>query len=381
MHSDPAAKQAFQSLVHSFKAANPDIPVTVNVVDHESFKVQIRTWLPSNPPDVVTWFAGNRAAFFVNNGLIEPIDDLWLDIGHQFSPATREVVRFHNRTYLLPMTYYQWGIFYRKDLFKKAGIASEPATWDDLLSAIRQLNAAHIQPFAIGTKDGWPAIAWFEFLNLRLNGYEFHRRLMAGDESFLDPRLSKVTAAWRELIQLGAFSPSAPAFTWQEAAASLWQGRAAMCLIGNFLSASIPPELAAQVGFFRFPTIDATIADAEVAPVDVLFIPAKARHKAAAKRFLRFAASPENQVRYSEISHLLPTNVEAVLPNPSADELTGLKILREAKGLTQFFDRDSGPLVAKAGTDGFVEFMAYPEREPKIFAKLEEARLRAKASH
>lgn len=65
MHSDPTSKKAFETILGDFKKEHADIKVTVNTIDHESYKVQIRTWLPNNPPDVATWFAGNRAKFFV----------------------------------------------------------------------------------------------------------------------------------------------------------------------------------------------------------------------------------------------------------------------------------------------------------------------------
>lgn len=375
MHSDPNAKKAFEDVLALFRKANPDVKVVVNTVDHESYKVQIRTWLPSNPPDVATWFAGNRAGYFVEKGLIEPIDDLWQPIRDQFAPATDAVVSFKGRAYLLPTTYYNWGFYYRKDLFEKAGVKTPPADWSELLAAVQKLKAAGIQPITIGTKHGWPAAGWFDYLTLRLHGYDFYTQLMRGEVKYTDPRVAKVFEHWGELVKLGAFPRNAPALTWQEAGALMWQGKAAMYLMGNFMTAEIPPDIADKVEFFPFPKLAET-ATAELAPTDVYFIPAKAKHKETAKRFLRFVATPHAQEVINAPARQLATNLQASMASADRFQKSGFDLLRQAKHLTQFFDRDANPEIATVGMDGFVEFMAYPDRQAAILARIEQTRSR-----
>ncbi|RKX92643.1 MAG: carbohydrate ABC transporter substrate-binding protein, partial [Spirochaetes bacterium] len=77
--SDPAPKAAFAEVVEGFKAANPDIEVTLNSFDHEAYKTAIRNFLASDAPDVCLWFAGNRMKFFVDEGLFLDISDVWSD--------------------------------------------------------------------------------------------------------------------------------------------------------------------------------------------------------------------------------------------------------------------------------------------------------------
>ena len=75
--SDPAPKAAFAELIKGFEAANPGITVKVNTFDHEGFKTSIRNFLTADAPDVVTWYAGNRMAPFVDAGLFEDVSDVW----------------------------------------------------------------------------------------------------------------------------------------------------------------------------------------------------------------------------------------------------------------------------------------------------------------
>jgi multiple sugar transport system substrate-binding protein len=376
MHSDPTSKKAFESILETFKKENADIKVTVNTIDHESYKIQIRTWLPNNPPDVATWFAGNRAKFFVEKKLVEPLDDVFSSASGQFSEGALSAISFNGKKYLMPTNYYHWGFYYRKDLFQKAGISSTPKTWDEFLTAAQKLKAAGIVPVAIGTKQAWPSAAWFDFINMRVNGYAFHMNLLSGKGSYTSPEVKKTMSTWAQLVKLGGFPETAPAMTWQEASALLWQGKAAMYLMGNFIASEIPSAVKPQVDFFPFPIIDPKIPTAQVAPTDVYFIPSKAKNKANAKLFMSFLARADVQQKYNEVTGLLPVNNKAKIDASNTFLKSGQQILGQATGLSQFFDRDAEPEVAKVGMDGFVEFMRYPDKAENILARIENTRKR-----
>lgn len=376
MHSDATAQKAFNVVLDGFKKEYPDINVKVNLVDHESFKVQIRTWLPNNPPDITTWFSGYRAKYFADKGLIEPIDDVWAKVGDELNPATRTASTFNGHAYLMPANYYHWGIYYRKDLFKKAGIEKSPETWKDLLDTVAKLNKEKIIPFTIGTKFRWPAAAWFDFLDMRVNGYDFHMNLLAGKESYEDARVKKAFGYWDELLKLRAFPEDASAMSWQEASALLWQGKAAMYLMGNFISTEIPKDMHGKIGFFGFPEIDPKVARAEVAPTDCYFIPAKAKNKENAKLFLTYFARSDVQRLYHEVNRMLPANIKTKIVEDDEFLQSGRTLLESAADLAQFYDRDADPEVANAGMDGLVEFMSHPERIDSILATVEKKRAR-----
>ena len=80
--SDPDPRKFDEGQVARFQKAYPGINVTHNTVDHEGFKTAIRTYLASdNPPDVLTWFAGNRMRAFAERGLAADIGDVWTKNG------------------------------------------------------------------------------------------------------------------------------------------------------------------------------------------------------------------------------------------------------------------------------------------------------------
>ena len=67
----------------------------------------------------------------------------------------------------------------------------------------------------------------FDILNMRLNGYDFHIDLMAGTETWTDPRVKAVFETWRKLLPY--FQEGALGRTWQEAAKPHWSTRKPAC--------------------------------------------------------------------------------------------------------------------------------------------------------
>ncbi|MEM7524461.1 MAG: extracellular solute-binding protein, partial [Pseudomonadota bacterium] len=115
--SDPAPKAAFEQLIADFEAEHPDITVKWNLFDHEGYKTSIRNFLTADAPDLANWYAGNRMLPYVNAGLFAPIDDVWADNGLNESLASSAAsMTIDGKKWGVPYTYYQWGVYYRKDL-------------------------------------------------------------------------------------------------------------------------------------------------------------------------------------------------------------------------------------------------------------------------
>ncbi|PMH46687.1 sugar ABC transporter substrate-binding protein [Vibrio sp. 10N.286.49.B3] len=373
--SDPAPKEAWAEIIHRFEQANPDITVKYNLYDHEAYKTTIRNWLVTSPPDVVFWYAGNRMKTFVDRGLFEDVSDIWQAEGmyDDFSSA-KPAMTINDKQYGVPYTYYQWGIYYRKDIFAKYDLEA-PKTWDELLNVSATLKANQVTPFTIGTKYLWTAAGWFDYMNLRTNGLDFHIDLMDGKVAYNDDRVKKTFANWAQLIEPGYFLDSHASYSWQEAQPFLYNGKAAMYLMGNFITPNFPDNVKDDMGFFQFPVIDANVALAEDAPMDTIHIPAKAKNKADARKFLAFVAQAENQQLINEMMMQIPTNNKAKVKDDVFLN-TGVEMLNTAQGTAQFYDRDTDPAMAKEGMKGFQQFMVHPDRIDKILDQLEKTRKR-----
>jgi multiple sugar transport system substrate-binding protein len=183
-------RAVWTQVVDEFKKTHPGTDVKVAFIDEEAYKVQLPAWLTTAPPDIVNWHDGERMAYYAKRGLFEDLTNDWAKNGWDKTYAsTKEASSYEGKQYAAPTVYYSWGMFYRKDLFQKVGIASEPKTWNEFLDDCKKLKAAGIAPIAVAGRDAWTLAGWFDYLVLRLNGNAFLQKLMAGDVAYTDPRV------------------------------------------------------------------------------------------------------------------------------------------------------------------------------------------------
>jgi multiple sugar transport system substrate-binding protein len=369
-YSDEVPKGVLADIVKTFTDKS-GIDVKVNTVDHGTFQDQISSYLQGTPDDVFTWFSGYRMRFFAAQGLATDISDVWGQVGSHFSDAFKVgSTGDDGKQYFIPIYNYPWAVFYRKSVFSSKGYQI-PATYDDLKTLSAQMQKDGLVPIAFGDKDGWPAMGTFDILNLRLNGYDFHVGLMAGDQKWTDPKVKQVFDTWKAIIPF--HQEGAPGRTWQDAAQALVQKKAGMYLLGMFVSqqfqATNDPADLEDLDFFPFPSMG-TQYDAENAldaPIDGFMIssnsPSKDKDLDASKAFLEYLADPATQVAWVTKD---PSNVAAVKDADTSSysplQKKAAELIGNAQRITQFLDRDTNPNFA--GANGMQAFLLDFLRNP-----------------
>ncbi|OLL31635.1 sugar ABC transporter substrate-binding protein [Burkholderia sp. SRS-W-2-2016] len=370
-------RSTWQDAFDQFKKANPDIDLKVTYITEEAYKVQMGGWLATDPPDVVSWHDGERMAYYAQRGLLEDLSPDWSKNGwSQQYASVKEASTYKGKQYAAPLGYDAYGFFYRKDLFEKAGIKGEPKTWDELLDATKKLKAIGVAPIAVAARDSWTLAAWFDYLDLRINGNEFHQKLMAGEVPYTDPRVKKVYTTWKTLLDNHAYIDNALSYDLDSIAPFLVNGKAGMMLMGTFFSASFPPAVKDQIGFFRFPVIDAKVPMAEDGPVNVLLIPAKAKNKADARKLLAFMEQPKINAELAKGWGQLPSNSQATEPEDPISKVGFQTLANTRGGIAQFYDRDMQKEMADEGMKAMQQFYSDPSQLDSVLAHLEATRKR-----
>ncbi|SEG50897.1 carbohydrate ABC transporter substrate-binding protein, CUT1 family [Thalassococcus halodurans] len=377
--SNPAPRAVMEDMAARFDAMHPNLTVELTVIDREAYKTQIRNFLSANPPDVANWYAANRMRPYISANLFEDISDLWAEpeIAENLA-STKGAMTIDGKQWGVPYTYYQWGVYYREDIYKELGL-SEPTNWDEFKANCQAILDSGKKCFTIGTKFLWTAGGWFDYLNMRTNGYDFHMALTNGEVAWTDDRVRQTFANWRELIDMGAFIDNHQSYSWQEALPFMVNGEAAAYLMGNFAVAPLREAGLStdQLDFYQFPAINPDVALAEDAPTDTFHIPAGAQNKEAAREFLRFVVSADNQTKINAGDALgqLPVNAQSSVDD---DEMLnqGFAMLSSNSpgGIAQFFDRDAPAEMASVAMEGFQEFMVFPDNLDDILGRLEQAR-------
>ncbi len=378
--SNPAPRAVMEGMVERFGAMHPDLNIELTVIDREAYKTQIRNFLTANPPDVANWYAANRMKPYVEAGLFEDISDLWEGpIGEELA-STKGAMTLDGKQWGVPYTYYQWGVYYRKDIFDQYGLA-EPKTWDEEKANCQTLLDNGVKCYTIGTKFLWTAGGWFDYLNMRTNGYDFHAALTGGEIPWTDDRVKATFANWRELIDMGAFIDNHQSYSWQEALPFMINGEAASYLMGNFAVAPMRDGGLddSKLDFYQFPAINPDVELAEDAPTDTFHIPSGASNKEAARAFLEFVVSADNQTLINNGENLgqLPVNKNSGVDDDKfLKEGFAMLSSNSPGGVAQFFDRDAPAEMASIAMEGFQEFMVFPDNLDDILARLEQARAR-----
>ncbi len=343
--SDDVPKAAYKAVTDAFTAKSGDA-VTSNVVPHNDFQNKVATYLQGSPDDAFTWFAGYRMQYYAKQGLLSPIDDVWEKIGANFSDAMKKASTGPDgKMYFVPNYNYPWGFFYRKSVWQEKGY-EVPTTFDQLKALCVKMQADGLIPIEFADKDGWPAMGTFDYINMRLNGYQFHMDLTAHKESWDQPKVTAVFDTWRELLPYQ--NPGALGMTWQDSAINMGKGKSGMYLLGSFVTQQYTdPTLLADIDFFAFPEIAMEGQDAVEAPIDGLLLSKKGGNNQAARDFVEFIGTAAGQDAYAKVD---PSNIATVkgADTSAFSPLTKkcAETIANAKSISQFFDRDALPAMA-----------------------------------
>jgi multiple sugar transport system substrate-binding protein len=372
-YASAAERDALKTIFDEFHAANPDVDIHLALLDRVAYRESLPAALSGDAaPDVFNGFAGEQMRELALRGQLDDLSDLWKANNWWTAySSTAGLATVAGRQVALPYDIAPWGLFTRRDVLEGAGLKQAPRDLSALLTACSKLRKAGYVPIALGGRDGWPVAAWFDFMDVRTNGYDFHQQLVGGKASYDDGNVRRTFMMWKQLVEAQCFAPDASTTTEAAAEALFAQGRAAMLLQSTSLAAVLPEAARALTEFNRFPLIDSSQAEAEVAPVGTWQVAARARNKADARRFLKFVAAASNDGRLAKALGTQPANNNASV-QPTVLVMAAYKTLEAAHAnVVLGYDHDTPSPMARAGMAGFLEFLARPSQMYPIIGRLD----------
>ncbi len=144
---DVAEKQAYESLVAAFEAANPDIGIDlIHIPGQSDYRRRLGVDFSAGTPADVVLMNYRRYAPFAEREAIEPLgpylEGSELIALEDFYPATTEPFFWNGTLSCIPQNLSSLVVYYNRDLFAQAGLA-EPAddwTWEDFLATAQALT-------------------------------------------------------------------------------------------------------------------------------------------------------------------------------------------------------------------------------------------------
>ncbi|MFB4350863.1 extracellular solute-binding protein [Microbacterium sp. CR_7] len=159
----------WETTVADFEEANPGVTIEIQSIQNEDLDGKLQTALNSgDAPDIFLQRGGGKMAAMVKAGQLKDLTDAISGAAADEIPdAAYSANSLDDKIYAMPVAVLPGGLFYSQDLFDQAGITETPTTIDELETATEALEAAGIDPVALGAKDAWPAAHWYYWFALR----------------------------------------------------------------------------------------------------------------------------------------------------------------------------------------------------------------------
>lgn len=253
----------WEDLTEEYQRQHSGVTFDVQPIENEAFKARLTTVTQSGEaPDIFQTWGGGVLRQQIEAGLVKDVTaDLrsWQDT---LVPTALEPYQFDGKTYAVPYDMGMVGFWYNKSLFSRANITTPPATWDELLDAVRALKSAGVTPISLAGGAKWPGHYYWTYLAMRVAGVEGLRKAET-DKDFSGEEFVQAGTHLKELVDLQPFQNGFLGANYDGPdgqAAVMGNGQAAMELMGQWAPTQQREQsgkgLGDDVAFFPFPSVE-----------------------------------------------------------------------------------------------------------------------------
>ncbi|MEU0050959.1 extracellular solute-binding protein [Streptomyces sp. NPDC006309] len=301
-----ASNKVEKRIVDTFNRTS-DVKAVLDTIPGADYQQKLQTIINTpQAPDVFFNWGGGSIQPFVKAGLLMPLDDFVKkdpNLDDKFLPAVYNSAVIDGKPYGIPMRGTQPVLlFHNKDVLDKAGV-ERPATWPQLIDAVKKLKSQGTTPIALGGGDQWPTLMWFEYVYDRVAGPRLFQKALDGDkDAWASADSRKALGMLRELVDAGAFGKNYDSVKYTNGAspALVAQGKAGFELMGSWYYAQQQQDVkdfaAKGLGYSSFPDVPGGKGD----PSDVVgntnnfySVLKKTEHPEAVARFLKLMYSDQ----------------------------------------------------------------------------------------
>jgi glucose/mannose transport system substrate-binding protein len=323
---------AVKKIADAYRAAGGVWVDTAIAVGEQARAVTVNRIVGGNPPTAAQFNTTKQFLDLVDQGVLNNVDQVAIKDGlEKFLPDTvLNVVRVKGHFYAAPVSIHMptW-IWYSKAAFKKAGIVSEPKTFDELFVALDKLKAAGLIPLAHGGQP-WQENIVFTAVLANVGEKDLYLKVLRDRDpvAINSEAFKKVLTTFKRLK--GYVDKGAPGRNWNDATALLITGRAGVQIMGDWAKGEF--SNANQIAGKDFGCIAGFGPSSPYIIQGDVFVFPKSKDPAASKAQLLMASvitAPATQVEFSIRKGSLPirTDVDASKMDVCAKQ--GLEIMKD----------------------------------------------------
>ena len=323
---------AVKTLSDAYRAAGGTWVDMAVALGEQARAVAINRIVGGNPPTAAQFNTSKQFLDVVEQGMLNNVDEVALRDGwDKFLPeVVLNVVKVKGHYYAVPVNIHNpaW-IWYSKAAFKKAGVAAEPKTFDELFAALDKLKAAGLVPLAHGGQS-WQDNTVFTAVLANVGGREMYLKLLRDRDraTILGDGFKQVLLTFKRLQ--GYVDTGSPGRNWNDATALLITGKAGVQIMGDWAKGEF--SLANQVPGRDYGCIAGFGPQAPYIIQGDVFVFPKTKNAEAVKAQQLLASvitSPATQVAFSQRKGSIPIRTDVDASKMDACAQQGLAIMKD----------------------------------------------------
>jgi alpha-glucoside transport system substrate-binding protein len=194
-----AEATSFGKVIKAFNQVYPNVHVNYKPVGNNVPTVLATAIAGGHPPDMADIAQPGLVKQLAQQGHLKSIGYAKGAISSNFAPAWLQLGSVSGKLYALVFKAANKSLlWYNVPAFKAAGVKA-PATWKQLASAAKTLQASGTPAYSVGGSDGWTLTDLFENIYLRTFGPAKYNALSAHTIKWTDP---SVTTALKTMAQV-----------------------------------------------------------------------------------------------------------------------------------------------------------------------------------
>lgn len=340
-----ANTESFKAAIKDWNDANPNVQIEAEATENEAYKTKIKTAVSANEaPDIFFAWGAGFAQPFVDAGKVLALDD-YLNDGtkDRLTDGAFTYLTYNKKIYGLPFFSGAGILYVNKELFDSNGVKM-PETFDELMTAVKAFRAKGITPMAVGEKDKWPGMFYYDILAMRTGGAQLSNDALANKASFEDPAFVAAADKLKQLIDAGAFDEAALGLTRDESEVPFTQGQIPMYYNGSWVAGSIEKDDSPTKGkiiAMNFPALADGKGDKDEilgGSVDCFMVNGNTKYKEEAARAVKFITEAFSKHGY-ELGAGIPAwkvSVDESKISPLTKQISG--IIQKSKGNVIWWD-------------------------------------------
>jgi glucose/mannose transport system substrate-binding protein len=323
---------AVKTLAEAYRAQGGVWVDTAVALGEQARSVAINRIAGGNPPTAAQFNTTQQFRDIVDQGLLNNVDEVAKRDGwDKFLPETvLSVIKVKGHYYAVPVNIHMpaW-IWTSRAAFKKAGIASDPRTMDELFAALDKLKAAGLVPLAHGGQS-WQDSIVFTAVLANVGGRELYLKVLRDRDrnTIMSEAFKNVLLAFKRLQ--GYVDKGSPGRNWNDATALLITGKAGVQFMGDWAKGEFTQ--AGQVAGRDYGCIAGFGPQAPYIIQGDVFVFPKPKNAQAAKAQQLLAGvitAPATQVAFSQKKGSIPIRTDVDTSKLDACAQQGVAIMKD----------------------------------------------------